>query len=112
MARALVLVIGIFFLLPICSASSWTLAAHKGLETRDGIVYESICPQVRNTQKAPDEIYNLKNPLEATPENIFIGVCSSRVKRPRLQLAIRKRSRFLLNRSGCQWFNRQVLAFG
>ena len=28
------------------------------------------CPQPRFTGKAPDEYYGLKNPLEATPENI------------------------------------------
>lgn len=31
------------------------------------------CPQPRFTKKAPDIIYNLKNPLEATPENIKKG---------------------------------------
>jgi mono/diheme cytochrome c family protein len=31
------------------------------------------CPQPRFTQQAPEEIYNLKNPLESTPENIKIG---------------------------------------
>jgi len=31
------------------------------------------CPQPRFTQKAPDNIYNLKNPLEATPENLKKG---------------------------------------
>ena len=27
----------------------------------------------RNTQKAPEEIYKMKNPLEPTPANIFTG---------------------------------------
>ena len=31
------------------------------------------CPEPRFTQKAPDNIYNLKNPLEATPENLKKG---------------------------------------
>lgn len=31
------------------------------------------CPQPRFTQKAPDEIYNLKNPLEPTTENLKKG---------------------------------------
>ena len=31
------------------------------------------CPQPRFTQQAPEEIYNLKNPLESTPENLKKG---------------------------------------
>jgi len=31
------------------------------------------CPQPRFTQKAPENIYNLKNTLEATPENLKKG---------------------------------------
>lgn len=31
------------------------------------------CPQPRFTQKAPEEIYNLKNPLESTAENLQNG---------------------------------------
>lgn len=31
------------------------------------------CPQPRFTQKAPDNFYNLVNPLEATPENLKKG---------------------------------------
>lgn len=31
------------------------------------------CPQPRFTQKAPEEIYNLKNPLESTTENLKKG---------------------------------------
>lgn len=31
------------------------------------------CPQPRFTQQAPDEIYNLANPLEPTPENLKKG---------------------------------------
>ena len=31
------------------------------------------CPQPRFAQQAPDSIYNLKNPLEATPENLQKG---------------------------------------
>jgi Cytochrome c len=31
------------------------------------------CPQPRFTKKAPDEIYNLRNPLESTPENLKKG---------------------------------------
>ena len=32
-----------------------------------------LCPQPRFTQKAPDNIYKLKNPLESTPENLKKG---------------------------------------
>ena len=31
------------------------------------------CPQPRFTEKAPEDIYNLKNPLEATPKNLKKG---------------------------------------
>ncbi len=31
------------------------------------------CPQPRFTKQAPDEIYNLENPLEPTPENLKKG---------------------------------------
>jgi mono/diheme cytochrome c family protein len=31
------------------------------------------CPQPRFTQQASEEIYNLKNPLESTPENLKKG---------------------------------------
>ena len=31
------------------------------------------CPQPRFTEKAPEEIYNLKNPLEPTPKNLKTG---------------------------------------
>jgi hypothetical protein len=31
------------------------------------------CPQPRFTQQAPEEIYNLTNPLEPTPENLKKG---------------------------------------
>ncbi len=33
----------------------------------------SICPQPRKTVTAPDEYLKLKNPLEATPQNILAG---------------------------------------
>lgn len=32
-----------------------------------------ICPQPRQTVKAPDEFLKLKNPLETTPQNILAG---------------------------------------
>lgn len=32
-----------------------------------------VCPQPRKTVVAPDEYQNLKNPLEATPQNILAG---------------------------------------
>ncbi len=31
------------------------------------------CPQERNTPKAPDEIYHMKNPVPQTQKNILIG---------------------------------------
>lgn len=38
------------------------------------------CPQPRFTKQAPPEIYNLRNPLEATPENIKKGKLLFQVK--------------------------------
>lgn len=45
------------------------VASHeKGHEEPSG-----ICPQPRQTVTAPDEYLKLKNPLEATPQNILAG---------------------------------------
>jgi cytochrome c2 len=38
-----------------------------------------ICPQPRKTVTAPDEFLKLKNPLEATPQNILAGKTLFRV---------------------------------
>ncbi len=73
MHRLFAIILGILIAVP-ASASDWTLTASPIKKTKDGaIVFEPACPQVRKTQKAPDEIYNLKNPLEPTRENIFAG---------------------------------------
>jgi hypothetical protein len=40
-----------------------------GLQFAEAKEQASPCPQPRFTQHAPPEIYNLKNPLEDTPEN-------------------------------------------
>jgi len=34
---------------------------------------KGICPQPRVTARAPDDIYNLKNPLEPTQQNLDMG---------------------------------------
>ena len=73
MLRSLILIIGISILFPIFNAWGFTLAAHRERSTTEGIEYESICPDVRSTHKAPDEIYNMKNPIEPTLANIFTG---------------------------------------
>ena len=66
--------IACFLLIPFqLHAETWTLAGHSGKNTEEGLIFESVCPQARKTPKAPDEIYNLKNPLENSPENIFSG---------------------------------------
>lgn len=67
------LTVGCIFILLATLAPSETLAAHPGKKTQEGMEFEPACPQVRTTKKAPDEFYNLKNPLEASRENIFAG---------------------------------------
>ncbi len=64
---------GIVFILSTTNAIGWTLAATPGKKTQNGIEFEPACPQPRKTEKAPDEIYNQKNPLKASRENIFAG---------------------------------------
>lgn len=54
-------------------AAGWTLAMHPGISVNEGLEFESICPQVRNTQKAPDSFFQMENPLEPTREVIFSG---------------------------------------
>jgi mono/diheme cytochrome c family protein len=46
-----------------------------GLNLPHGVSAEEPlqCPQPRFTKKAPDNIYNLKNPLKATPKNLKKG---------------------------------------
>jgi mono/diheme cytochrome c family protein len=43
------------------------------LHHSDGFVGSGVCPQLRATARAPDEIYNLKNPVEPSMENAFRG---------------------------------------
>ncbi len=73
MMRALVFLIGISLFLPLSVFGGEAVAAHGGKKTEDGIEFEPACPQVRQTPKAPDEFYNLKNPLPASRENLFAG---------------------------------------
>ncbi len=42
-------------------------------KTLEAAEVELICPQPRFTQQAPEDFYNLKNPLEPTSENIKKG---------------------------------------
>ncbi len=52
------------------------LALHEGgLHELPGVgdADSGACPQPRNTEKAPDDIYNRKSPLSPTPENILAG---------------------------------------
>ena len=79
MARMMVVVFILFALLPV--SSSWSgphapkkeIVADKEIVTDEEIIIEPACPQLRNTEKAPDEYYNKKNPLPPTLANIFTG---------------------------------------
>ncbi|MGV7221938.1 MAG: c-type cytochrome [Nitrospinales bacterium] len=73
MIRKLFLYVGLIFIISIFTSGNIALAAKKSHLTEEGIVIEPICPQVRNTEKAPEEFYNMKNPLKPTPANIFTG---------------------------------------
>jgi cytochrome c2 len=71
MVRKLVQIVGLFFIISIFNVGGIAFGLNKGHENE--IVIEPICPQVRNTEQAPDKYYQMKNPLEPTPENIFTG---------------------------------------
>ncbi len=45
----------------------------RGMHHGGGQAGEAVCPQPRATAKAPDEFYNLKNPLANTADNIEKG---------------------------------------
>jgi hypothetical protein len=51
-----------------------------GLEYVEAGDHPSTCPQPRFTEKAPPEIYNLKNLLESSPENLKKGKLLFQVK--------------------------------
>ena len=51
-----------------------------GLQYADAGEHPSPCPQPRFTEQAPPEIYNLKNPLESTSENLKKGKFLFQVK--------------------------------
>ncbi len=51
-----------------------------GLKYAEAGEQTSPCPQPRFTEKAPPAIYNLKNPLENTPENLKKGKLLYQVK--------------------------------
>jgi hypothetical protein len=67
------------YLLIICVTISvpfiWscTLFAHPTKKVEDGLEFLPLCPQVRKTQQALDTYLKLKNPLPASPKNIFAG---------------------------------------
>ena len=46
---------------------------HPGKKIQGGLEFLPLCPQVRKTQQAPDAFLKLKNPLPASPENVFAG---------------------------------------
>ena len=73
MARVIVMIILISILSPISPSWSAPHKVKKELKVDEEIVFEPLCPQIRNTQKAPDEFYNKKNPLSPTLSNIFTG---------------------------------------
>jgi len=48
----------------------------------EGFIGSGFCPQTRATAHAPDEIYNLPNPLPLNAENISAGEALFRVAQP------------------------------
>ena len=65
----------ILYFLVLCVAAPvpLTWGAHPAKKIEDGLEFLPLCPQVRKTQQAPDAFLRLKNPLPASPENIFAG---------------------------------------
>ena len=65
----------ILYFLVLCVAAPvpLTWGAHPAKKIEDGLEFLPLCPQVRKTQQAPDKFLKLKNPLPASPENIFAG---------------------------------------
>jgi mono/diheme cytochrome c family protein len=47
--------------------------SHPGIVVEDGLQFEPICPQARNTNNAPDKFLKLVNPLKPSIKNIFAG---------------------------------------
>ncbi len=60
--------------------SLFLILSTTGLEYVEAGDHPPICPQPRFTGKAPPKIYNLKNPLENTPENLKKGKFLFQVK--------------------------------
>lgn len=52
---------------------SLTWATHPGVKMEGGLEFLPLCPQMRTTPNAPDEVLRLTNPLLPSPENIFAG---------------------------------------
>jgi mono/diheme cytochrome c family protein len=48
----------------------------------EGFIGSGFCPQIRATAHAPDEVYNLHNPLPANAENITAGEALFRGSQP------------------------------
>lgn len=46
---------------------------HHNLHHGQGFMGTGVCPQVRATAQAPEDIRQLKNPLPPTPENLAAG---------------------------------------
>jgi len=55
------------------TANAITLSSHPGVKVKDGLEFEPICPQKRNTPTAPDNFLKMNNPLEPSLQNIFAG---------------------------------------
>ena len=71
MSRVILFFLVLCVAIPVPLTWGWTLAAHPGKKVEDGLEFLPLCPQVRKTQQAPDAFLKLKNPLPASPENIF-----------------------------------------
>jgi mono/diheme cytochrome c family protein len=69
----------IFFILILFITVSTSFAwgeprrPHPGKKIQGGLEFLPLCPQVKKTQQAPDVFLKLKNPLPASPENVFAG---------------------------------------
>lgn len=73
MCHKIIIMLGLLLVFLSSDSWGWTLVTHPGVQVRGGLEYAPICPQGRNTPKAPDEFYQMKNPLEPTSEVIFSG---------------------------------------
>ena len=68
----------LFFLIlsiaiPVPLTWGWTLVGDPGKKIEDVLQFLPLYPQVRKTQQALDAFLKLKNPLPASPKNIFAG---------------------------------------